>query len=95
MAETIITIITASGILGLAANYIVSFAKKIRDLGMARFGNMNPRVYAACASLLLSIVTVIAGGDADINQVSTYLEIISTALISWAVAHVTHKTNAV
>ena len=95
MVETIIGILVASGVLGLGANYIVSGAKKLRNLGIRQFASMNPKVYAACASLFLVVVTTIAGGDADVNQVGTYLEVIATALVTWSVAHFTHKSNSV
>jgi hypothetical protein len=95
MIETIVGFVIASGILGLLANYIVTFAKWLRAKGVERMRGVDPRALAAVASLVLSIGKVIAGGEVDVNEVTMYLEVIATFGTTWLVAHFTHKSNSV
>jgi len=95
MTETIIGFIIASGVLGLAANYIVSFAKWLRSVGVKNLSGIDPRALAAIASLVLAVGDMALTGNFDANQVTSYLEVISTWVVTWGVAHFTHRSNAV
>lgn len=92
--ETILAFIIASGILGFLANWIVSIAKYLREQGIERL-NINPRIIAASASIVLAFVQVVAGGDADIASLQSALEILVTAGGTFAVAHWTHRANSI
>lgn len=93
--EIFIAFLATSGVLGLVANYLVSLAKAVASWGQKSLFGLDPRVWNAIISLLLAIVTVIAGGEANPSDIATYLSIIVMAVLAWVTAHFTHKVNSV
>ena len=95
MIETIVGFVIVSGMLGVVANILVSTLKKLRKLGLSFAGVFAPRTWAALSSLGLVVLTVLMGGEADMNEVTQYLEVLALAGGSWLTAHVIHKTNSI
>ncbi len=94
--ETILAFIIASGVLGFLANWIVSAAKALREAAR-REGtrlNIDPRTTAAVVSIALAFINVVTGGEADLVSLQSALELIVGAVITFAVAHLTHRANA-
>lgn len=95
MVETIIGFIVMSGVLGLVANILVSFVKKFREMGIGYVRVFSPRTWAALSSLTLVLATVLAGGEADLNEVTQYLEVLVYSGSTWLSAHLIHRANSI
>lgn len=90
--EIFISILVASGAIGTISNLMVSSVKKLANLSNSYIS--NPRLVNAGFSLLLSLIAVAAGHQADMGAIQESLTIIVTAGGSWLVAHVLHRSNS-
>lgn len=92
MEEIIISIIVASGVLGILSNFLVSAIKWVANNWNV---SATPRIWNALASLSGALGVVLMGGEADHDVIGSSLTVLVIALVSYTVAHFTHKMNKI